>query len=261
MLNYDQIRGVESNIFFIDHRQPEMGDEELKSKSNDFEAKYIAKLCKYFLNQDYEPSQITVLTPYTGQLLLLKCYMPKKVFEGVRVCAVDNYQGEENDIILLSLVRSNSEGKLGFLAEDNRVCVLLSRAKMGLYVMGNFSMLAEKTALWDNVVHTLRTEQKIGPSLALQCSNHPKYKVEAKEANDFNKVPEGGCLEPCDFRLPCGHACALLCHPYDKDHKKYECKKRCAKTICDRGHKCKKQCYETCGDYKLNNALFSLFYS
>ena len=251
VLNYDQIRGVEANIFFIDHRQPEMGDEELKSKSNEFEAKYIAKLCKHFLNQDYEPSQITVLTPYTGQLLLLKRYMPKKVFEGVRVCAVDSYQGEENNIILISLVRSNSEGKLGFLAEDNRVCVLLSRAKMGLYVMGNFSMLAEKTTLWANVVHTLKQEQQIGSSLALQCSNHPTYRVDAKEANDFNKAPEGGCMVPCDFCLHCGHACVLPCHAYDKDHKKYECRKWCTKTICDRGHKCKKQCYERCGDCKV----------
>ncbi len=50
----------------------------------------------------------------------------------VRVCAVDNFQGEENDIILLSLVRSNKTKQIGFLAEDNRICVSLSRAKMGL---------------------------------------------------------------------------------------------------------------------------------
>lgn len=38
--------------------------------------------------------------------------MPRSLFEGVRVTAVDNYQGEENDIILLSLVRSNENGKV-----------------------------------------------------------------------------------------------------------------------------------------------------
>ena len=52
---------------------------------------------------------------------------------GVRVCAVDNFQGEENDIILLSLVRSNKTKQIGFLAEDNRICVSLSRAKMCLF--------------------------------------------------------------------------------------------------------------------------------
>lgn len=56
----------------------------------------------------------------------------------VRVTPIDNYQGEENDIIILSLVRSNEEGIVGFLKTDNRVCVALSRARNGLYVFGNF---------------------------------------------------------------------------------------------------------------------------
>lgn len=47
----------------------------------------------------------------------------------VRVTVVDNFQGEENDIIILSLVRSNEENKIGFLRTDNRICVALSRAK------------------------------------------------------------------------------------------------------------------------------------
>jgi superfamily I DNA and/or RNA helicase len=58
---------------------------------------------------------------------------------------VDNYQGEENDIILLSLVRSNDDGTIGFLREDNRVCVAMSRAKKGLYVIGNFTMLSDRS--------------------------------------------------------------------------------------------------------------------
>ena len=57
---------------------------------------------------------------------------------GVRVTTVDNYQGEENDVIILSLVRSNQEGSVGFLGTDNRVCVALSRARNGLYAFGNF---------------------------------------------------------------------------------------------------------------------------
>jgi superfamily I DNA and/or RNA helicase len=54
----------------------------------------------------------------------------------VRIMVVDNFQGEENDIILLSLVRSNTEAKIGFLKTENRVCVALSRAKMGFYIIG-----------------------------------------------------------------------------------------------------------------------------
>jgi superfamily I DNA and/or RNA helicase len=54
-----------------------------------------------------------------------------------RITAVDNFQGEENDIILLSLVRSNPQNRIGYLSEANRICVALSRAKKGLYVIGN----------------------------------------------------------------------------------------------------------------------------
>ena len=56
----------------------------------------------------------------------------------VNITVVDNFQGEENDIILLSLVRSNNEANIGFLKVENRVCVALSRAKIGLYIIGMY---------------------------------------------------------------------------------------------------------------------------
>ena len=52
------------------------------------------------------------------------------------------YQGEENDIVLLSLVRSNSDGRLGFTSVDNRVCVALSRARLGFFCACNLPMLS-----------------------------------------------------------------------------------------------------------------------
>ena len=69
--------------------------------------------------------------------------LKQKSIEEVIVKSVDNYQGEENDIIILSLVRSNKEGKLGFTAIDNRICVALSRVRLGLYVFGNFTFIYE----------------------------------------------------------------------------------------------------------------------
>jgi superfamily I DNA and/or RNA helicase len=101
------------------------------SKSNVYEANYLAALCRYLILQGYNPEQVTVLTTYTGQMFLLK----KTIYaipncKGVKVTCVDNFQGEENDIILLSLVRSNKESKIGFLNVENRVCVAVSRAKL-----------------------------------------------------------------------------------------------------------------------------------
>jgi superfamily I DNA and/or RNA helicase len=107
---YENIMGVRNNLVFINHGHTEDEVEHLKSKANTHEAEFTKALCRYFLQQGYDPSRITILTGYAGQLIKLKNIMPKKDFEGVRVTVVDNFQGEENDIIILSLVRSNFDG-------------------------------------------------------------------------------------------------------------------------------------------------------
>ena len=218
-----------------------------KSKSNKHEAKFMAALCRYFILQGYKREQITVLTAYTGQLFQLKSEMPKDFFSGVRVCAVDNFQGEENDIILLSLVRSNEKGKIGFLQIENRVCVALSRAKKGFFCIGNISLLETKSALWKGIVHDMRQRGNVGQELMLACQNHPQNMTHASCAADFKKVPNGGCSVPCATRLDCGHVCHMLCHPIDPEHKEYECQKPCARKTCALNHKCPKKCYQECG--------------
>ena len=80
-----------------------------------------------------------------------------------------------------------------------------------------------------------------GKSLTLSCGSHHRNDIEASEPNHFDSRTDGGCHLKCDFRLKCGHVCMLHCHPTDKDHKKYECKKLCEKVMkC--GHKCQQQC-------------------
>jgi len=126
------------------------------------------------------------------------------LLNGVRATVLDNYQGEECDIILLSFVRSNIEGDIGFLKVSNRVNVALSRARMGMYCFGNFDCLAEKSDLWKNIKIDLIKEESIGKALELYCQNHNKKTLVSK-ASDFCNCPEGGCLQPCDFRLECGY--------------------------------------------------------
>jgi superfamily I DNA and/or RNA helicase len=88
--------------------------------------------------------------------------------QDVLVTVVDNYQGEENDIILLSLVRSNPEGRIGFLATENRVCVALSRAKQGLFIMGNMDMLAADNKTWQEIRKSLQDQDAVGYKLPLR---------------------------------------------------------------------------------------------
>ncbi|NXV10160.1 ZNFX1 protein, partial [Cettia cetti] len=246
VLKYENIKGVSTNVFFVEHEVPEQEIQEGKSHQNLHEARFVVELCKYLLCQGYEPSKITILTTYTGQLLCLHRLMPVKIFEGVKVHVVDKYQGEENDIILLSLVRSNKADRPGFLQIPNRICVALSRAKKGLYCIGNMRMLG-KVPLWNKIIQTLEKNGHIGQSLELCCQNHPETKTQVSTGEDFNRVPEGGCSLPCEFRLSCGHVCARACHPYDPEHKDYHCLKPCQKVLCADGHRCQKSCYERCG--------------
>ena len=247
VMQYENIKGVGKNIYFIDHNEEEALHEDNQSRSNEHEARYLAALCKYFLLQGYSPQQITVLTTYSGQLFEIRKFMPKAHFEGVRLCVVDNYQGEENDIILLSLVRSNKQNSIGFLKTENRVCVALSRAKKGFFIIGNLTLLANQADLWSEILQILRKQNSVGPFLELYCNNHPVNKIQARIADDFKKAPEGGCLEPCEFRLMCGHVCIRICHIIDSDHKKYQCPKPCLKH-CEKGdHPCPKKCAEDCG--------------
>ena len=251
---YEPVKGVSQNAFFIDHSELESSDDDIKSHCNIHEADYMVALCRYLLLQGYKPEQITVLTLYSAQLFQLKQRMPRSDFNGVHLTVVDNYQGEENDIILLSLVRSNLRNNLGFLKIENRICVALSRARKGLFVIGNFGMLEQerKNNKWKEIVGLARKENMIGKSLLLYCQNHPTDKgITATTANDFKKAPEGGCMKPCEFKLRCGHVCTRACHIYDRKHKEFVCMKPCQKTVCNLGHKCTGICSKKCSKCKI----------
>ena len=237
---FEDIVGVASNLFFIDHCKPEKLEGGLQSYSNSHEADFLVALCKYLLIHGYQPSQITILTMYTGQLLLLQEKMPKRNFGGIRVCAVDNFQGEENDIILLSLVRSNSERKIGFLGESNRICVALSRARKGFYCIGNFNLLKGQCKLWKEICDHLQKKNAIDESLPIVCKKH-KNKNNVRSSSDFDII-DGGCKMPCGDRLKCGHSCDRPCHASDLDHKDSRCTKVCL-TSCPNEHKCKYKCH------------------
>lgn len=96
------------------------------------------------------------------------------ILKNLYVTTVDNYQGQENRIILLSLVRSNGKGIIGFLSEENRVCVALSRAREGLYIIGNMNDLVMKNnKIWPKLKNILEDQKAIGEILPLRCQNHP----------------------------------------------------------------------------------------
>lgn len=246
--SYDNISGITSNIFFLHHEYEEQNIIDSTSKENMHEAEFLRQLCKYFLLHEYTGHQITILAAYGGQVENLKKMMQMNdIYEYVTITSIDNYQGEENDIILLSLVRSNMQEEVGFLKINNRVCVALSRARKGLFVIGNINILASKSKLWSQITELASKNQDYGRSLRLQCVNHRNCISSVTDAEDFRlKVPEGGCDKPCNTRLKCGHICTRHCHSFDIDHKEQICRQPCLQK-CAEGHQCQKLCYQECG--------------
>lgn len=134
VMRYPPVRGIQEPVFFISHNEDESHIAESASKCNEHEALMAARLSVYLMLQGYSPEDITIITMYAGQRAMIKRMLraerrPDIDPSEILVSSVDGYQGEENKIIILSLVRSNSNGQIGFLRVANRVCVSLSRAK------------------------------------------------------------------------------------------------------------------------------------
>ena len=146
------------------------------SKVNHEEADMVTAFFVYLYQNGTMPSDITILTFYNGQRkLILRKLRSQPTLQGkhFKVVTVDSYQGEENAIVLLSLVRSNEKRNIGFLGIENRICVALSRAQRGFYIFGDAENLAENSMLWWYVVQAMAQEPcRFGFNLPLECSNH-----------------------------------------------------------------------------------------
>ncbi|KAK7746029.1 hypothetical protein SLS53_002751 [Cytospora paraplurivora] len=182
----------------------------------------------------YNPDDIAVLTPYLGQLQKLRARMaaestfavslgerdieeleelddsesktndaalPKNTTIGkttllrsVRLATVDNFQGEEAKVVIISLVRSNSQNKCGFLSTSNRINVLMSRAKHGCYIIGNANTYSN-VPMWNQIVQLLQDKGNFGPNV---LSEEVDF-LEMKEYREIN-VDETPCIFP-----DCGH--------------------------------------------------------
>ncbi|OBZ89249.1 NFX1-type zinc finger-containing protein 1 [Choanephora cucurbitarum] len=246
---YPPIRGMEQSMFFLAHNQDETHMNESASKINEHEAVMAAKLSVYLMLQGYKAEEITIITMYSGQKTMIKRALREERRahvdpEPILVSSVDGYQGEENKIIILSLVRSNANGQIGFLKVANRVCVSLSRAQHGLYILGNARLLCERSDLWNEIVGNIEDneEQMIGTKITLKCEKH-QTRTEVQWPVDFVEVEGGGCNQICGETLPCGHKCTLKCHSYD--HEDYRCKLKCEKVLPCK-HVCIRRCCEDC---------------
>ena len=103
-------------------------------------AEYFTKIGK--LRVLSERIDVGIISPYRAQVQYLKKLIKKYEFfkpyrRLISVNTVDGFQGQERDVILISLVRSNDEGQIGFLKDLRRMNVAMTRARMKLIILGN----------------------------------------------------------------------------------------------------------------------------
>ncbi|KAK4165712.1 DNA-binding protein smubp-2 [Cladorrhinum sp. PSN259] len=105
------------------------------SKSNEMEAALVRQHVQTLVDAGVKPEDIAVVTPYNAQLAILAPL--KETFPGIELGSVDGFQGREKEAIIVSLVRSNSDGEVGFLGEKRRLNVAMTRPKRSLTVIGD----------------------------------------------------------------------------------------------------------------------------
>jgi superfamily I DNA and/or RNA helicase len=113
-----------------DEEQEPEGD----SRLNPQEAELVVKKVHELLACGLSPEQIAVISPYSAQVKLLREKLKSLDLE---IDSVDGFQGREKEAVIVSLVRSNREGEVGFLADTRRMNVALTRARRKLIVIGD----------------------------------------------------------------------------------------------------------------------------
>jgi len=108
-----------------------------ESLFNEGEAALVVARVNELLAAGLPPAEVAVIAPYSAQAAYLRERLPAEV----EVDTVDAFQGREKDAVLVSLTRSNPEGKLGFLTDLRRMNVAITRARRHLFVVGDSATL------------------------------------------------------------------------------------------------------------------------
>ena len=116
-----------------DNRERHLKDS--KSIVNEIEAEIAIRIANDYLNDGVDEADIGIISPYADQVKIIQENTP------IEVKTVDGFQGREKEIIIISTVRSNDNGNIGFLSDLRRLNVAITRAKRKLIIIGNIDTL------------------------------------------------------------------------------------------------------------------------
>eukprot|EP00727_Mastigamoeba_balamuthi_P005898 m51a1_g1928 hypothetical protein (3697) ;mRNA; f:880111-891708 len=236
-----EVPGVLPHIFVWNHVGREGRAAVGLSRANEYEAEMASKLVAYMIKCGVPKTSIAVLTPYKGQLMLIRkkleqngAYVFTSPDSSCRVSTVDRFQGDESDIVVVSLV-IDEHSRTPFVQLLNRMIVLLSRARIAMYICANLGYFGQKPVHhWEETFKLLEnparddtaeessptanssgakfrvyTGVQIGRELPICC---PAHRTSEMLARTPGQLRLGFCTVVCDALLPCTHTCGLPCH-------------------------------------------------
>jgi ATP-dependent RNA/DNA helicase IGHMBP2 len=142
----DNLHLCDKNLILVDTRNfdfYESVDEESDSKYNIGEANICKFLINYLKKNSITNDQIGVITPYSAQVNFLRNLITFDEYRDLEISTVDGFQGREKEIVILSLVRSNLKHEVGFLADNRRLNVAITRAKRMLVLICDVSTVSK----------------------------------------------------------------------------------------------------------------------
>uniref|UniRef100_A0A6A7FSJ0 NFX1-type zinc finger-containing protein 1 n=2 Tax=Hirondellea gigas TaxID=1518452 RepID=A0A6A7FSJ0_9CRUS len=235
-----KVPGFDQRIFFWTHQTNESIVN--LSRMNLKEIEMIKGLIKYLLTESISPKSITILAAYNGQVSALRKEIAE-IHKEIDVQTIDRFQGDENDIVILSLIRRNTDGKIGFLDKQNRFCVAMSRARHLLIVCGDLDFIVsnastkESKEFW-GIMKTDADERKISSNyLPIICPRHRSR----FDVNSNGNLSFDFCSSLCDYNFTdCNHNCQNKCHYFHEDNHP-ECHHPCEEIL-----KCSHECSMIC---------------
>ena len=134
------------------------------SLSNAQEARLVIHTLRDYIEMispqkiESERTDFAIITPYRGQARLIRRLLKLQHFfrrlrRQISVGTVDGFQGQERDVVLISLVRDNAQGSIGFLRDLRRMNVAMTRARMKLIIVGNADVLGRHRFYRELVEH------------------------------------------------------------------------------------------------------------
>ena len=242
---------INKSMFFWTH---DFLEKKSRSYTNEQEAKMVVSLTLYLLQNRVPVDRISVLAPYLGQTKILrqKLKQAKNIYPQLipektpQVSTIDMFQGDENDFVIVSLVRANKstrKNNIGFMSEMNRRCVAQSRAKRGMFFVGNCETYA-CSSTWLPLISKMKQEGCYGKYIPIQCPKHLNVTPigDAETLNRFIDSPNLMCNLPCDEQLPCRlHECQKSCMP---SHEHQKCTRTVSDKFLDCGHNVIRKCCE-----------------